>query len=568
MKTVGSHLAALMTGGSTLRRQLAPFVRYIALVIAVVLFYGFWFHVIMAWEGQQHSWFTGIYWALTVMSTLGFGDITFESDLGRAFSTLVLLSGVVLLLIILPFLFIRFVYAPWLEQQSRRRIRALHSVPGEVEGHVLICANDPIALGLIRRLALAGMPAYVIEPDADQAMRMRDAGLPVLTGDIDAVETYRAAGAARARLVLANASDTVNSNIVLTLRELSGSLPVVALVEAEDSIDVLELSGATHVLPLKRQLGAHLANRVSAGTERANVIGRFQDLLLVEFPVHNTPIQDRTILETRLREFTGITIVGVWERGQFQPARPDLELSPLSLPVAIGTAAQIEALNEVLVIYDANPNPVLIIGGGMVGRAAALALKLRGTPVHVVERNPELEGELEGIPDRLLLGDAADRRVLDDAGIAEAPTILLTTHDDAMNVYLTVYCRRLNPEARVLTRVTHERNVEAIQRAGADFVLSYASFGVQTVFSIVQGRELVMLGEGVDLFYLPLPPSLADKTLADAEIGARTGLSVIGVQKDGQIVTNPPREQRLVKGSMLIALGSAEQIERFGTVYH
>jgi Trk K+ transport system NAD-binding subunit len=568
MKTVGSHLAALMTGGSTLRRQLAPFVRYIALVIAVVLFYGFWFHVIMAWEGQQHSWFTGIYWALTVMSTLGFGDITFESDLGRAFSTLVLLSGVVLLLIILPFLFIRFVYAPWLEQQSRRRIRALHSVPGEVEGHVLICANDPIALGLIRRLALAGMPAYVIEPDADQAMRMRDAGLPVLTGDIDAVETYRAAGAARARLVLANASDTVNSNIVLTLRELSGSLPVVALVEAEDSIDVLELSGATHVLPLKRQLGAHLANRVSAGTERANVIGRFQDLLLVEFPVHNTPIQGRTILETRLREFTGITIVGVWERGQFQPARPDLELSPLSLPVAIGTAAQIEALNEVLVIYDANPNPVLIIGGGMVGRAAALALKLRGTPVHVVERNPELEGELEGIPDRLLLGDAADRRVLDDAGIAEAPTILLTTHDDAMNVYLTVYCRRLNPEARVLTRVTHERNVEAIQRAGADFVLSYASFGVQTVFSIVQGRELVMLGEGVDLFYLPLPPSLADKTLADAEIGARTGLSVIGVQKDGQIVTNPPREQRLVKGSMLIALGSAEQIERFGTVYH
>ena len=54
-----------------------------------------------------------------------------------------------------------------------------------------------------------------------------------------------------------------------------------------------------------------------------------------------------------------------------------------------------------------------------------------------------------------------------------------------MNIYLTVYCRRLNPKARILTRVTHERNVEAIQRAGADFVLSYASLGVQTVYSIV-----------------------------------------------------------------------------------
>jgi voltage-gated potassium channel len=74
----------------------------------------------------------------------------------------------------------------------------------------------------------------------------------------------------------------------------------------------------------------------------------------------------------------------------------------------IGTAAQIEELNEVLVIYDANPNPVLVIGGGKVGRAAARALKLRGVPVHMVERKPELEPKIRGIPDRLFIGDAAD----------------------------------------------------------------------------------------------------------------------------------------------------------------
>ena len=113
----------------------------------------------------------------------------------------------------------------------------------------------------------------------------------------------------------------------------------------------------------------------------------------------------------------------------------------------------------------------------------------------------------------------------------------------------------------------HERNVEAIQRAGADFVLSYTSLGVQTVYSIVQGRELVVLGEGVDLFYVPLPLSLVDKTLAEAGIGACTGLNVIGVQQDGQIVTDLPPDQRLVEGSTLVALGSAEQWERFGAVY-
>jgi Trk K+ transport system NAD-binding subunit len=567
MKTIVSELLAVATRKTKLPRQLAPFVRYVVMLLVVVLVYGWLFHVIMAWEGQDHSWFTGVYWALTVMSTLGFGDITFESDLGRVFSTFVLLSGVVLLLIILPFLFIRFVYAPWLDQRSRRRLEALRSVPEEVSDHVLICANDPLAKGLVRQLDLAGVPVYVIEPDADRAMTMEDEGLPVVTGEIDALETYRAAGAERARLVFANASDTVNSNIILTVRELSESVPIAAVAESEDSIDVLELSGATHVLPLKHRLGEHLANRVSAGIERATVIGRFQDLLIAEFPVHSSPLQGRTLRDIRLREFTGARVVGVWERGRLQPAHPDRELTPLCVPVAIGTQEQIQALNEVLVIYDANPNPVLILGGGKVGRAAARALKRRQVPVHIVERDPGLEASISGIPDRLFIGDAADRQVLDRAGIAEAPTVLLTTHDDAMNVYLTVYCRRLNHEARILTRVTHERNIEAIQRAGADFVLSLSSFGVQTVFSIVRGRHTVVLGEGLSLFFVPVPRSLAGKTLAEARIGTRTGLNVIALQEGDHVVTELPPGTRLAIGYELVALGSADQRELFRTVF-
>ena len=124
MKTVGTHLVSLMTAESQLRHQMRPFIWYILVLTGFVLLYGFLFHVIMAWEGQDHSWFTGVYWALTVMSTLGFGDITFETDLGRMFSTVVLVTGIVLLLVILPFLFIRLVYGPWLEQRARARARA------------------------------------------------------------------------------------------------------------------------------------------------------------------------------------------------------------------------------------------------------------------------------------------------------------------------------------------------------------------------------------------------------------------------------------------------------------
>jgi len=567
MKTIGSHLASFLQSRKPGPRQVAPFVRYMVVLVAVTLLYGWLFHVLMAWEGQQHSWFTGIYWALTVMSTLGFGDITFTTDLGRLFSSVVLLTGILMLLVILPFLFIRLVYVPWLEEQSRRHFLALRRIPDDVSGHVVICANDPIALGLVKRLELVGIRSWVVEPDPAVASQMHDAGTPVITGDVDAVETYVAARVERARLVFANAGDTVNTNIVLTVRELSPSVPIAALAQVEDSVDILELSGATHVFPLARRLGEQLANRVSVGQARANVIGRIHTLVLAEFPVHDTPLQGRTIRTSGLREQTGLSIAGVWDHGRLLPAQPDLVLSPLSVPVVVGAAHQLRALDTMLVTSHPNVNPIIVIGGGKVGRAAAQALKRRDVPVHVVERSRELEPKIAGIPDRLVLGDAADRAVLSKAGIEAAPSILLTTHDDAMNVYLTVYCRRLNPEARILTRVTHERNVEAIQRAGADFVLSYASLGIQTAFAAVQGRELIVLGEGVDLFYVPLPGGLAGKTLAETEIGARTGLCVIAVQRGGQVETSPAPSERLVAGSALVALGSAEQRRTFDRVY-
>jgi Trk K+ transport system NAD-binding subunit len=562
VKTIVSQLAALTSFGR-LRRRNAPFIRYIVALVAVILVYGWIFHVLMAREGQNHSWFTGIYWALTVMSTLGFGDITFTTDVGRAFSSLVLVSGIVLLLIILPFLFIRLVYAPWLEQQSLRRLRALQAVPADISDHVIVCADDPIALGLADRLHLNGIPCYVVVPDPVVASRMHDEGRQIIAGEVDAVSTFAAARVREARLVLANSTDTQNSNIVLTVRELTGTVPIAAIAESDDSIDILELSGATHVLPLKRRLGEHLAGRVSAGSARANVIGKFHDLLLAEFPVHETPFQGRTVRETNLREEIGITIVGVWERGVLHHATPDYRLQPSCVPVVIGTAEQIQELDEVLVIYDANPSPVLVIGGGKVGRSAADALKRREVPVHIVERSGDVASRIAGVADRVFIGDAADREVLEAAGVRAAPSILLTTHDDAMNVYLTVYCRRLNPEARILTRVTHDRNKEAILRAGSDFVLSYSSLGVEAVVSIVQGRDVMMLGEGMDLFHIVLPRSLDGHTLADAGIGARTGLNVIGVLQDGHVEANPPASRRLNRGCTLLALGTPHQRHAF-----
>src|SRR5690606_371592 len=100
------------------RVNILNLLRFLALLALLITVYSVAFHMIMQYEGRTYSWVTGLYWTLTVMSTLGFGDITFYSDLGRIFSTMVLLSGIIFLLVLLPFTFIEFFYEPWLQAQK------------------------------------------------------------------------------------------------------------------------------------------------------------------------------------------------------------------------------------------------------------------------------------------------------------------------------------------------------------------------------------------------------------------------------------------------------------------
>jgi voltage-gated potassium channel len=543
------------------RRNTRGLLRYVVFLSLLVLLFTFLFQLIMRVEAQHHSWVAGLYWTVVTMTTLGFGDIIFQSDLGRLFSLLVLLSGVVFLLVLLPFLFIRLFYAPWLE--ARLHLRAPRRVPPGTQDHVLVCAYDEIAPDLVARLRLAGVPYYVLEPDPQAAAALQAQGVSMLAGDIDNRVTYEAAHADRARLVFANAADTVNTNITLTVREVAPHVSVAALASDEDSVDILELAGATHVLPLRQRLGEQLANRAEAGNARSHVIGRFRDLRLAEFAVQNTPLVGRTIRESRLREVLGISIVGIWDGGRLRPPSAQTRLTERCVPVAVGTEEQIRHLDELLAIYNPNDNPVIIIGGGKVGRSAARALRRQDVPVHLIERKPELAHKIRGVADRLIAGDASDITVLEQAGIRDTPSVLLTTHDDAMNIYLAVYCRRLRPDVRILSRITHERNIEAVHRAGADFVLGYAALGVATVLSLIHGRELILLWEGVDLFTVPVPDSLRGRTLADSGIGARTGLNVIAIQRDGHVLTNPRGDAVLNEGSQLVMIGSAEQRAQF-----
>ena len=152
---------------------------------------------------------------------------------------------------------------------------------------------------------------------------------------------------------------------------------------------------------------------------------------------------------------------------------------------------------------------------------------------------------------------------LRSVGVEEAPSVLLTTNDDATNIYIAAYCRRLNPQAQIVSRITHDRNLPSIQRAGADLTLSYSTLGMEIFHALIHHRPPMVLGDDTAFHKLSCPPALAGTTLQDSAVGVKTGLTVIGVEVGGDLVTDPGPGTLLTAGSTLLVIGTPEQLKTF-----
>lgn len=75
--------------------------------------------------------------------------------------------------------------------------------------------------------------------------------------------------------------------------------------------------------------------------------------------------------------------------------------------------------------------------------------------------------------------------MLQRAHIMETPSVIVTTHDDDLNIYLTIYCRKLRPDVQILSRSTLDRNVPSLYNAGANLVMSHASMAASTIINLL-----------------------------------------------------------------------------------
>jgi Trk K+ transport system NAD-binding subunit len=406
----------------------------------------------------------------------------------------------------------------------------------------------------------AKVPYVVIVPSLERALTLNDQGYHVLVGELDDPRTYQAARVEHAALVASTQPDTTNSNIAFTVREFDATVPIVVTASSEASVDVLTLAGADRVLQLGYLLGEAMARRV-LGNAASHVVGAIDDLLVAEASVTRTTLVGRTLGELDVRERCGINVVGLWERGAFNAALAELTVTDRSVLILAGDADQLACYDALYGSRSGPDAPVVIVGGGRVGRAAGRVLGGAGIDYRIIEKQSARVHD----PDHYVLGDASDIDVLEKAGLREASAVLVTTHEDDVNVYLTLYVRKLQPDVQVISRANLDRNVSTLHRAGADAVLSYASLGATAIWNELGPDDSLVVAEGLDVFRVPVPEWLAGRSLADAGVRSGTGCTVLGLVPNGsdRVEPGPDPTTPLPRDASLVMIGDARAQERF-----
>jgi Trk K+ transport system NAD-binding subunit len=399
----------------------------------------------------------------------------------------------------------------------------------------------------------------VLVSDLEEAIHLRDQGIKTVVGELDDPKTYEEIWIEDAAFVVATGSDITNTSLAYTIRRISSDIPLIATASGEPAVQILENAGCTHILALDEMMGQSLARRIIAGDAMAHTLGQIDDLIIAEAAAANTPLIGKTIKQVNETHLFDASIVGVWELGVFSLPSATMTITNKNILVIAGTQKQIDQYNELFCIYNINSAPILIIGGGSVGRALGSALLERDFDYRIIERSKELVLD----NGRYIYGDATDIQLLKKAGFFNVPAVAITTHSDPINIYLTTYCRHLRKDIQIISRATLDRSIHTLHTAGCDFVISHASLGANNVFSLSKRGNILMIAEGVDVFRVKTPNALIGKTIESASIRRECGCRVIGVSTNGSTTINPHHEEILPADGEMILIGSVESEERF-----
>ncbi|HEU0107302.1 MAG TPA: potassium channel protein [Vicinamibacteria bacterium] len=219
----------------------------------------------------------------------------------------------------------------------------------------------------------------------------------------------------------------------------------------------------------------------------------------------------------------------------------------------------------------------IICGYGRMGRLVCSEFSSLGRPFVIVDQQASVLDDFRvphGIP---LQGDATDDHVLRKAGVERAKVLVTVAASDAANLYITMSARLLSEKLFIVARSEESESEPKLIRAGANRVVSpYVIGGQRMAMAVLKPNvmDFIELATRSDYMELQIEESriepgsaLAGRSLKDSRVRQDLGVIIVAIKKpDGRMVFNPPSEETMAAGDLLITLGHRDQLDRLETL--
>lgn len=194
------------------------------------------------------------YFTIVTASTVGYGDITPDSELGMLFGLSVLIVNVAAFAVALGVLL-----TPAIEAQLSKALGKMTDKQLDLlDDHVLVLGYGDLTEPILEELDDRGVEYAVITDDERNATTLGNRNVPVLNADPSDVAPLEQAGIDVAvAVVVATNNDAVDALAILTARQLNPDVRIVAAATQRENVDKLRRAGADHVIS-PSTLGGHL----------------------------------------------------------------------------------------------------------------------------------------------------------------------------------------------------------------------------------------------------------------------------------------------------------------------
>ena len=221
-------------------------------------------------------------------------------------------------------------------------------------------------------------------------------------------------------------------------------------------------------------------------------------------------------------------------------------------------------------------NHVIVCGSGRMGSALCANLRLRKTPLVVIDNDTNSTALAEANGFLYILGDASEENVLRDAGIEHARALVAVLPTDADNVFVTLLARDLNKDLFIAARLEKKQSEARLMRAGADKAICPQEIGATRLANILTRPAVVdfidFAAHGLDLEaeqYVVQPENkLVGQTLRQTNLPRTVGLLIVAMKrKDGQTIFNPEPDTVLQAQDTLIVTGQSGSLVKLEEQY-